>query len=117
MSKHYSILREPRFGLDRVVFGPGVHEVIAPEVKATLKELGVLRWLDQAYTAGSKTNSAGERTKEFVTALVNCTRFTPGIVNHSEVLRLIKQHLPEFAPTVVPAVGEGTHAAGADKNL
>lgn len=36
------------------------------------------------------------RTEAFVTALVNCTRFTPGIVNHGEVMRLLGTHLPEL---------------------
>jgi hypothetical protein len=34
----------------------------------------------------------------FVQDLLNCTRFTPGIVNHGEVLRLLAKHVPEYLP-------------------
>ncbi len=51
-TKKYRIGKEPRFGFDRVIYGPGVCEVIPPEAKATVKELGVLKMLEGAYAAG-----------------------------------------------------------------
>lgn len=53
MAKNYRIEKEPRFGLDRVIVGPGVCEVISHEAVAGVNELGVLKMLEGAYLAGN----------------------------------------------------------------
>jgi hypothetical protein len=51
MAKHYRIEKEPRFGFDIVVIGPGVYEVLAREERKQAK--CYLPLLDAAYEAGS----------------------------------------------------------------
>lgn len=52
MDTNYRIEKEPRYGLDKVIVGPGVCETIAPEAVAGVKELNVLQMLEGAYAAG-----------------------------------------------------------------
>jgi hypothetical protein len=52
MSKHYWFDKEPQFGLDRVIIGPGVYEVLDSDFAEALKQEGVDRMLDAAYEAG-----------------------------------------------------------------
>ena len=59
MAENYRIEKEPRFGLDRVIIGPGVCHTIPPEAASTVKHLELLEQLDGAYLAGQ----ADERNK------------------------------------------------------
>lgn len=132
--EHYSIMPEFRFGMDRMFFGPGVELVFAPEAEDYLADLGLVGALDEAYNAGKAEVEAEKkllqrvdrflndfqagqpkRMRAFLEDLVACTRLTPGIVNHGEVLRLIGKHLPEFAAVGAhpgaQSPSEGTHGA------
>lgn len=56
--------------------------------------------------------------RAFVGQLIDATAIPPCSVSENEVMRLLKQHLPEFVPgaaTVAPTEGEGAHGAGPGK--
>jgi|GEM_PF-6719268 hypothetical protein len=116
-STHYTIIPEQRFRLDRVITGPGVELVIAPEAEDYLVDLGLLKALDGAYDAGVEhrvtqqdfdsrlqelikgfQNGQPGRMQAFLQELLGYTRLTPQVVNHDQVMRLVAKHLPELAP-------------------
>lgn len=58
MSKHYAFLKEPQFGLDRVLVGPGVNRLLSPETAGLMEELDVPAMLDKAHQAGWRNSPA-----------------------------------------------------------
>ncbi len=125
MAKRYRIEKEPHFGLDRVIVGPGVYEVIAPETKAAVKELGVLGLLEGAYDAGRAEEKLRVRSKhrklmEEVIAAVG----VPGLPKVtlvdvattrerlSAIARQFDEQVTEAPQAGAPSPSEGTHPAG-----
>lgn len=94
MAKNYRIGKEPRFGFDRVIYGPGVCMTIAPEAVPTVKQLEVLPMLEGAYAAGYNEAALRGPRDEFERHLLVTTRevvaaYADTALDYSHTTRLL----------------------------